>query len=140
MKRGLLVTAVLSLLLALGAAGAAAAEGQPAPSTNAPAPKAADQASGRGCCGGPQDGWLVTALANADLDQLKAAFARLDTDADAKALLATPEAVTIRKIVETGKLPEVSLEDWRKLEQSRETSKLLRALSGALRLRRILTT
>lgn len=140
MKRGFLVTAMLLLLVALGSAGVVAADQQAAPAATPAQSSDAEGYRGGGCCGGPRDGWLLSALENADLDQLRAAFDRLDADADAKALLATPEAVTIRRIVETGKLPELSLEDWRKLERSAHTAKLIRALRAVLRVQRILTT
>ena len=145
MKRALLMTVVLLFLLGAGSL-AAIAEDKPQtapPPAAAEAPQSAeDDGSYGGCCGAaePEDGWLIEALANADLAKVKAAFARLDSDPDAKALLATPEAATIRRIVETGNLPEISLEDWRKLEQSDNTARLIRALDGLLSVQRILTT
>lgn len=110
-------------------------------SAEAPPPgkPARDEAVAAGCCG-RADGWLFRALEAVDRADLLQAFTDLEKHEGAKALLDTPEATTIRKIVATGKLPEVSLEEWRKLERSPRTRRLLRALFGELRIERLLTS
>ncbi|MGE5554416.1 MAG: hypothetical protein ACM3XZ_10990 [Betaproteobacteria bacterium] len=106
----------------------------------APGPRGAAADRYSGCCGGVNDGWLLGALQSVDREELQRAFGDLEKKEDAQVLMNSQEAVTIRKIVETGKIPEMSLEDFRKLEQSPRTIKLLRALFGLVRVDRYLTT
>lgn len=137
MKRGLLAMAAVLVLLA-GATLVVSAEDEVVSAT-ADAPQSYAAAPG-GCCGGAAEGWLIEALAGVDQDELKAALGKLDNDPEAKSLLASKEGVTLRKIIETGRLPDLSLEEYRKLEQSPRTLRLLRALYGLVRVQGILKT
>ncbi len=123
-----------TVVLAVGGLLAGTAVAAPAP------PRPAVNAEYAGCCGTSEDGWLLDALQSVDREEFLRAFADLEKKEDARTLLGSQEAVTIRKIVETGKLPEMSLEDLRKLDQSPRTIKLLRALFGLVRVDRYLAT
>jgi hypothetical protein len=91
-------------------------------------------------CGASAEGWFIAALRDTDPAKLKAALGKLDADPEAKDLLATGEAGTIRKIIETGKLPDLSLKGFHDLSVSPNTVRLMRAIYGLLAVQRTLTT
>lgn len=127
MKHWWLVLAGLLLVMAAGAASALAED--------------RTEAYAGGCCGAADDtGWFIDAVADTNPTQLQKAFAKLEADPEAKDLLATPEASLLRKVVETKKLPEIEVEEFRRLVNSPKMFKLLRAVFGLINVQRTLTT